>query len=85
MPVATDYGFIINSDNEDEIFDFYIFESDEITNLQKCLLAFYNYGAYFSDEVLNELKKVKANDFHVNFHLNKLGLLSLKLMLKELN
>ena len=29
QPIVTDYGFIVNSDLYDEIYDFYIFENDE--------------------------------------------------------
>ncbi|EAR85463.1 hypothetical protein TTHERM_00442130 (macronuclear) [Tetrahymena thermophila SB210] len=85
QPIANEYGFIINSQHIDEIYDFYIFENDEKTNLKCSLQAFYNYGAQFSKSITDVLDQIPGNDFHVMFHLNRFGLLNLKLSLQSLN
>ncbi|KAL4443115.1 hypothetical protein ABPG74_002182 [Tetrahymena malaccensis] len=85
QPIANEYGFLVNSQHIDEIYDFYIFENDEKTNLKGSLQAFYNYGAQFSQNIIDVLEQIPGNDFHVMFHLNRFGLLNLKLSLQNLN
>lgn len=78
-PLITEFGYVLNSVFGDEIFSFYIFDNDEKTNLSKTLLAFQNYGAEFDSSILCELSKnIPGYEYYITFHLNRFGLLNLK-------
>ena len=84
QPIVTDFGFILNSQQIDEIYNFYMFEHEGAENLRRSILAFKNYGAHVNQEYITFLTNLQGQDYNVRFHLNQYGLLNLKLKLQNL-
>ena len=83
LPMGNDFGYSFNTkqDTREMLVGFYIMDGPARANLKKALSAYQSYGAEFSDQQVEILKKIPCEELRVHFYVNENGVAKVRMLL----